>query len=182
MGLISTDSEDVEINLRQSFVHVMIDDHFIYDAESLDQVDPLLGRIQDFRIRFGPENILPVLNSDDQIVAQLFCIFKEAQMTEMEIVKYTDSNNLFHHRNVSLFLNAAVSGYKFSIFTSDHFSYPTRNALVLISTVLGGTFSSMTLSHSSRVKSMCFAARPSTILLNTRELPRRRASSMASIL
>ena len=63
-----------------------------------------------------------------------------------------------------------------------YFSYPTRNALVLISMVLGGTFSSMTFSHSSRLKSICLAAMPRTTLLKTLELPRRSASSMALIL
>ena len=49
--------------------------------------------------------------------------------------------------------------------------YPSRNAFLFNSTVLGGTVFSITSSHCSFAKSMCFAAAPRTMTLNALLFP-----------
>ena len=95
MRLIATDSKDIKVYFGQRLVDILIDNDFVNDPESLNYIDPLLGRIQHIRVRLGLKNAVPVLNSNDQIVSELSCILKEPQMAQMKIIKHTHCDHFF---------------------------------------------------------------------------------------
>ena len=96
MVLVPSDGENIEINGGQGFVDVAIDDDFVDNTKRLDKIDTLLGGVKDIRMGFCLQDDRAILNSHDQVIAQLFCIFKETQVSKVEIVKYSDSNHFFH--------------------------------------------------------------------------------------
>ena len=95
MVLVPADGENIEINGGQGFVDVVIDDDFVDNTKRFDKVDTLLGGVKDIRMGFCLQNDRAILNGHNQVITQPFCVFKKAQVAEMEVVKHPEGNHFF---------------------------------------------------------------------------------------